>query len=204
MFRRRRRAFSGKRFREPLMWDRFPVSNVSAVSILDAATAVTVWDPTSITAGSQDLRLTMRRLMLGGGLAFHGTIGSTGAAGDVFSVQFGLGVYLSSSGDVRNPLLTATADKQTDWLWLSQFILSLTLTGAITTINFAGNVLRNVENQLQLIDIRTKRKVDQEQQLLLSIAGSSLALDNTIGVTLTGLNTSTRFTSSVLYSRTGR
>lgn len=202
----RRRAFRGRGrgFREPTAWDRVNIS-VGSTGILNVPGVTTLWDPTAIIAGPQDLRLTMMRLMLSGTFGLHTTCASTGAAGDVVAVRLAMGIYMGSPSESKNPLLLATTDQQADWLWHHSYALFFTLTGAITAANFGGALpTRNLQNTIGLIDIRSKRKVDQDEQIILAYAAETSALDNNIGFNLTAASIAFKLTSSVLYKRTSR
>lgn len=208
MFARRRRRFRGKGFREPTMWDRFPVSVLNNVNIAGATVgSVILWDPTSVVAGHQDLRLTQMRLMVDGGLVVGYTFSSVGAAGDEIIIPFNFGVYMGTNGELRNPSLADVAGEQTDWLFLQHTFATVTPSGAITAANAAFFFERNLQNQAPLLDIRSKRKLEQDEQLIMSfnVPTTNSAYRN--GSSAFNISTAViagQLFSSVLYKRTGR
>lgn len=194
MFRRRRGGFGGRiqRPREPKMWDRFKCAVLDGSNIFAAPAGVTLWDPSAMVAGDQDLRLTLMRLMVDG----HVAITLTGAA-NPSETNVAFGIYLAGSDEgLRDPTLPNASDRHADWLWLNHSAVGVTLASPIL---IGGNIgTRNIQNTTGLTDIRTKRKVDQDQLIKLSIRFRSA-----VGA-VSAATVQAELYSSVLYQRTMR
>jgi len=165
----RRRSFSGgaKRPHEPVMFDRRNISFVdppgAGLGIFGATVGpvATLFDPTNVIAGMQDLRLTLRRLRFSFGAVVTVT-GATLVTGDVISLYWG--VALCKAGEANDPSCAGTTGQRADWLWLETQAL---IFGGNSPQSFTVGGLRNVENQNGLIDIKAQRKVDQDQVVAL-------------------------------------
>lgn len=192
---RKRRAFRGSRPREPKMWDRVPASPASGVNVLNVVGRVVLWDPSTVVAGNQDLRLTLMRLMLDGAYQVN-IAGGTTAAGDLYTSS--LGIFLGAVGESRDPSLAAAADEKSDWLFLAHFAFPALAAGTA----FTFNLQRNIQNQGTLIDVHAKRKVDQDQNLIFVYRLTSPDLINGHAPATAVLNA--QLYSSVLYQRTMR
>lgn len=192
MFRRRNSSFSRKGPREPKMWDRFGAATLNGQNIFGAPQTVVLWDPSTVIAGNQDLRLTLMRMMVDGKITVTLTGGANPSAHTV-----SMGIYMGSAGDVRDPSLPAGLDAKTDWLWIKHSVVQQGTASPILAI--ADQALtRNLQNQNGLLDIRTKRKVDQEENIIFSIRFND-ALS-----TVSTATAQVELWSSVLYQRTMR
>lgn len=188
---RRRAGFSRKKFREPTNWDRVKMIGQSGTSIFTGAgTAIIVWDPTQLISGGQDLRVTMRRLMIDGACAFTVTGGAVGNP-----IVVSAGIYIAGAGEpFRNPSLTALADERTDWLWLGHSNFFQNVASPATA---AFTQLRNIQNQPLLIDLKANRKLDQDQVIYMTF-------DVPAQFAVSAATITHQFYSSVLWQRTSR
>lgn len=195
-----RRSFTRgtKAPREPVSWDRFRVAAAAKNNILNTVAGYTLFDPTAVVQGNQDLRLTMMRLMVDV-LYVVGLSGGTAAAGDVYNLGMGIAI-LGVAEPVPDPLMSTAAAQRTDWLWLSAITL---LVPGVPAVFTAANVSRNLQNQLNLVDIKAKRKLDQDQviKLMFRVDGTEVNQTGHSPGTATVANDTN---VSVLYQRTMR
>lgn len=189
---RRRGGFRGKKFREPRMWDRVAATSANGTSIFAAPFVTALWDPTLIIAGNQDLRLTMMRLMVDGEISVTLTGGANPSSHIV-----SMGIYLGSPGEVKDPSFAAAGDVRSDWLWLSHTPVFQNAASPFFAVA-TGALTRNLENTVGLLDVRTKRKLDQDQQVLFAIRFRDPLS------AVSAATTTTQLFSSVLYQRTPR
>lgn len=189
--------------REPVMFDRREGStggvgtNIAAAGAAGVAAFSTLFDPTNVIAGMQDLRLTLRRLrVLLSGVATLGGAGGA-VANDVFTIF--MGITLASPAETPDPAVIGATGQRDDWLWL--YTQQLQFTGAAPQ-SFSVIPTYNLKNQIGLIDVRAMRKIDQDQTI------QFVAKVNTAEPSLTSAHTVATATlqfqlvSSALYSRT--
>lgn len=182
------------------MWDRAPATPQSAGNVLNTTVSTTIWDPTSVIAGAQDLRLTLMRLLVDGALSVT-LAGGTAAIGDIYLISTGIAmVGPSESG--ADPSLGSAAAEHEDWLWLHHDELVITAGASPFIFPLSNLLIRNLENQTALLDVRAKRKVDQDQVIKISIRVTSPDIVNGHAPATAVVNH--QLFSSVLYQRTGR
>lgn len=209
----RRRSFGrARKPREPVMQDRRVIHVTANTNILSDQTSgqplvspiATLWNPTDVVAGMQDLRLTMRRLRVS--FVISTTITGAGLGnGDIIPLYFG--IALSTAGEQADPSVAGTRGQRDDWLWLAMVPQQFTGASPQSFVNLP--VLRNIENQPNFIDIRTQRKLEQDEVILLYAMVLSLAPNGSVGsnspdtlptaATLRG-----QVQTSVVYERTMR
>lgn len=209
----RRRRFGGRsaRPREPLIFDRRNVPLTEGQNIFAASTAAiaTLFDPTNVIAGMQDLRLTVRRIRFTACFTVN-IVGATLVQNDAIALY--LGVLMGQPSENAVPSLIAAGGQREDWLWLGTTSLVF---GAAAPQNFTPSILRNIENQaggafaVGLIDIKAQRKVDQDEAILLyaqvdntNQPGGSRSLTNVAHNATAATIVTGSVVSSVLYSRT--
>lgn len=194
-----RRSFSrrGSIPREPVSWDRSNIGT-SGTAVKDVVGAAVLFDPTAIVAGSQDLRLTIRRILLSLSSIFT-VAGGTAAVGDAYEAGFGIYVNRVGESPLPNPLLPTAADQRADWLWLDTAPLLMT---AAPPSNFSYIGMANLKNTPGLIDVKAMRKLDQDERLTLlaTVRGTDI-VNGHAPATITW---NARSEASVLYSRTMR
>jgi len=167
------------------------LSGLNGTSIFAVPQVVTLWDPTNVIVGQQDLRLTLMRLMLDGYIA----VTLTNAANPSVTVV-SLGIYLGTPTEIRDPSLPAAVDRNTDWLWLNHEKQTIVAASPVLLNVGFQRVLQNTT--ANMVDLRTKRKLEMDQVISLAIRfndGNSAA---------TGATVSTNLWTSVLYQRTMR
>lgn len=207
-FRHRRFGGAGRRPKEPVAQDRRLVSNAGGAANQNifgssVPAILTLFNPTDVIAGMQDLRLTLRRLRFS--LTGSYVVTHNGAATDTFICYFG--VALTTLNENADPSIISALGQRDDWMVLFQD--EITGASPVTRI-LTGPLLRNIENQLYLFDLRTQRKLEQDElvQLYMQIsnqnqAGGSRSLaDQTKNATAATANMVA--TVSAVYSRTMR
>lgn len=162
----RRRSFSHRKAgfpREPVLWDRANSSLYAGSNVKDTAAGATIWAPGSDIAGSPDTRSTHRRIMCSTFFVFE-LAGGTLAVGDVYEAN--IGIYMGGAGETtRDPSLAAASDENVDWLFLESFPIGITAAPQ----GFVHQPIRNAANQPGLIDLKTMRKIDQDQRIFISV-----------------------------------
>lgn len=196
-FRRRTRgSFRSRGSREPLMWDRAEVLQRSALGFGVVDFAV-LFDPSTIVAGNQDLRVTVRRVLLyvSPFLVFSAAVAQ--------ALVFGMGIYIKRVGEpARDPLLAAAADQRADWMAL-QYKGVVVGAGAQTTfLGVADTLITGGARSSLLFDVRAMRKMDQDEQLVL--CHNDKRIDAADFAAPTETARAVNVESSVLYSRTKR
>lgn len=201
----RRRTFR-KGPREPVNFERFPIAGAgTAFAALGDGTTIgagfTVFDPTAVVVGAQDLRLTVIRLRLMRGTIVSKITGGTAAAGDI--IAFFEGILMTEAGSPtteQDPAQSNAASQRADWLYLGQGPVALT--AALPSATAITNPW-NEKNALSLIDVKSKRKLDQGQILKYIVGVKTTTVEgNAHTVTAGTLNGVA--VSSVLYQRTMR
>lgn len=161
----RKRSFhSARRPREPLDWDN-TTPTLSAVNIAGTTQSVALFTPSSDYFTGKEDRLTLRRLILS--TASSITFGA-GAVGDVY--QMGMGICKLGVGQAPpNPLLAAAADQQSDWLFLTNYQVGLSVAGAVVLFPGLPNSSFNVQNLQFAYDIKVGRRLEMEEYIALII-----------------------------------
>lgn len=193
----RRRAFRGRgrAQREPVSWDRRELSTYSA-SAFGVVQSVTVFDPTVFVAGTQDVRLTVRRLLL----EVFPTV--TFSAAVAQGIIFGIGVeFRDASSTAHDPLLTGTTDQQADWLYLGRTIFGIAA-GPGTVVLGDSRLRGKMDWDVFCPNIRAMRKCDQEE--VLSVNFNMKRQDPATFAAPTVTRQGFVVDSSVLFSRTMR
>lgn len=192
----RRRLFRAKKFpREPLNWDRISYTEqVDTSAVYSAVVQITLFDPTTVTVGNQDLRLTIRRIRF----AFDFQVVFAGG-GNIQQRAF-FGIYVARQGEPsRDPSFTsATSDQRTDWMWRS----SQPFHPAGATDQFWIASTQNVLDNEDQPSVRANRKLDEEELVVMTarILRSDPSRDGAPTVSRQTLSVS----SSNLYQRTMR
>lgn len=157
----RRAAFRGRgrRSREPLNWDRIAqVQAVDTSGVYSTLVSVTLFDPTTVVAGSQDLRLTVRRIRFEWGVKLV-----YGAGANVPQVIYA-GVYPRRATEaIADPSFANASDQRADWMWHSA-IGVLPATAAFTLFLAQDD---NVIDGSDRSSIRVNRKLDQDMLITL-------------------------------------
>lgn len=165
----RKRRFGGKGKREPLHWFRQEKFDATNSPVFGTAFASIIFDPTTVQAGIQDLVVTLRAIRIECFPSF------TFSASTAIPLICGIGVYIdetagAASGLTRDPLLATAADQRTDWLYLARKeetapAGALRLVPGINTLapRPPGGADWNAPF------IKAMRKMDQDQQLILSV-----------------------------------
>lgn len=165
------------------------------------APVATLFNPTDVIAGMQDLRLTLRRLRFS--LAIVPTITGAGlVANDVIILY--AGVTLATAGELANPAIDTGTGQRDDWLWLGQFPMVFGGASPQSFFSLTAGIERNIENQTGLIDIKAQRKLEQDELISLYLVVNN---DASIGATVnvpTAAVVSGEVTTSVVYERTMR
>lgn len=176
------------------MWDRQETSFFSA-NAFGTVSELAIFDPRTVISGNQDLRLTIRRVLLDIDILF------TFSAAVAQPLIVGIGLYARRVTEgAHDPLLTAAEDQRADWMWLTHFNFTIAAgAGSYVTGEFGSQVNGTSLNHPS---IRAMRKLDQDELLVLA-ANTKRADPATFAAP-----TQTRFgivaDASVLYSRTMR
>lgn len=158
----------------------------------------TLFDPTAVTAGQQDVRYTIRRILISPVLQITGS-GGTGAANDVYRAAYG--IYVRRTGEsLPNPDLINPIDQDADWLWKA-----VATTNPIAGVPFTINnvLLSNHKNQQLLLDVKAQRRLDNKDQLVFLAQLDNYEITGT-GHTLGASVCNGVIDTSVLYQRAMR
>lgn len=194
--RRFRRHSGGRRAKEPVSWLRSETFTRNATLGLGTALQTVIFDPESVVFGAVDTRITVRRIKLE---VFPLVTVTVNAAAQVLIC--GMGVFMGDASlPQRNPNLVTEEDQETDWLYLSHRPLTIAAGAASYTLeNFQRG---NTAWDAFAPDIRSMRKLDNQQVLLCTIAFKQLDITDFTAPTVTV--GASMIDASVLYSRTMR
>lgn len=189
--------------REPRFWARDRLRQAAALTITSGTVAgIDIFDPSAETAGTVDGRLTIMRCMIEGPLTFKFTTNAAATAGDAVVVKAGLVVRdrALAAANLPNPCFASTDPKKEDWLWLHSFVGIIS--GGGPNYEVTLGFLRNLVNESGLLDIKAKRKIEEQQLLTLVLSASDFTVtkDNTV----TAATAFHDLTVSVLFQRTMR
>lgn len=198
----RRRSFhrGARAPREPLFWDRLPQQTTVDVSgVYGAVAGITVFDPTTVIAGNQDMRITVRRIRF----VFATKLVDT--AGSNIGQMVAAGIYVARAGEPdRDPLYTAAADERTDWMWhWSTTIFGAAAAETIIVGPAAGSAQgANAIDGNDLCSVRAMRKLDQDE--VIRLVFSRKRLDPAVDAAPTTTRQVIGVIPSTLYQRTMR
>lgn len=195
--RRRFHRGAGRRPKEPVSWFR-QEANVFNASAFGTAFGLTIFDPESVVFGTVDSRITVRRMKL----EIFPTFTFTAAVAQ--GLVLGIGVYMTdAAAPIRDPLLTTEEDQETDWLYLAHLPFAIAAgAGVVTPGDVASSIRGSQHFSWNCPDVRSMRKVDTQQIILLTV--NLKRLDAGTFAAPTQSRSGVVLDSSVLYSRTMR